>query len=74
MGRPLIPPCYMLPLTLMQPRQGWSDREAVEEAYFDDRGKFTLGLGHMPQITCDRATLCAYRGALHFCGAGSCNA
>ena len=61
MGRPSIPPTYVLTLTLLQFREGWSDRQAVEEARFDDRVKFALGVGRSPEITCDHSTLCKYR-------------
>lgn len=61
-GRPSIPPSYMLTLLLLQVRMGWSDREAVEAAYFDDRAKFALGVSRIPEITCDHSTLCKYRG------------
>lgn len=60
-GRPSIPPSYMLTLLLLQVRMGWSDREAVEAAYFDDRAKFALGVSRIPEITCDHSTLCKYR-------------
>jgi len=60
-GRPSIPPSYMLTLLLLQVRMGWSDREAVEAAYFDDRAKFALGVSRMPEITCDHSTLSKYR-------------
>lgn len=60
-GRPSIPPSYILTLTLLQFRQGWSDRQAVEEARFDDRVKYALGVGRTPEITCDPTTLCKYR-------------
>ena len=60
-GRPSIPPSYMVTLTLIQLRQGWSDREVVDEAYFDDRVKFALGVGRVPEITCDHSTVCKYR-------------
>ena len=60
-GRPSIPPSYMLTLLLLQVRMGWSDREAVEAAYFDDRAKFALGVSRIPEITCEHSTLCKYR-------------
>ena len=60
-GRPSIPPSYVLTLTLLQFRQGWSDRQAVEEARFDDRVKYALGVSRSPEITCDPTTLCKYR-------------
>ena len=60
-GRPSIPPTYILTLVLLQFRQGWSDRQAVEEAQFDDRVKFALGVSRSPEITCDHSTLCKYR-------------
>jgi len=60
-GRPSIPPSYMVTLLLLQVRQGWSDREAVESAMFDDRVKFALGVSRMPEIQCDHSTLARYR-------------
>lgn len=60
-GRPSVPPSYMLTLILVQLRFGWSDREAVDNAYFDDRVKFALGVSRMPEITCSHATVCNYR-------------
>ena len=61
-GRPSIPPSFVLPLLLLQLRQGWSDREAVEAAFYDDRVKFALGLSRSPEIQMERSTLCKYRG------------
>lgn len=60
-GRPSIPPSYVLTLTLLQFRQGWSDQQAVDEARFDDRVKYALGVGRSPEISCDPTTLCRYR-------------
>ena len=60
-GRPSIPPSYMLTLILVQLRFGWSDREVVDNAYFDDRVKFALGVSRIPEITCDHSTVCRYR-------------
>lgn len=60
-GRPAIPPSYMVSLMLIQMRQNWSDAEVVEEALFDDRVKYALGLSRSPEITCDRSTLCKFR-------------
>jgi hypothetical protein len=42
-------------------RQNWSDAEVIEEAMFDDRVKYALGLSRSPEITCDRSTLCKFR-------------
>ncbi|MHB1629733.1 MAG: IS1182 family transposase [Bacilli bacterium] len=63
-GRPSIPPSFMMTLTLLQFRQGWSDNEAVEAALFDDRAKYALSLSRSPEITCDRSTLCKFRARL----------
>ena len=63
-GRPSIPPSYMVTLLLLQVRQGWSDREAVEAAMFDDRVKFALGTSRMPEIHCDHTTVVRYRARL----------
>lgn len=61
-GRPSIPPSFVIPLLLLALRQGWSDREAVDAAFYDDRVKFALGLSRSPEIQIDRSTLCKYRG------------
>jgi hypothetical protein len=61
-GRPSIPPSFVIPLLLLALREGWSDREAVEAAFYDDRVKFALGLSRSPEIQIDRSTLCKYRG------------
>ena len=61
-GRPSIPPSFVIPLLLLALRQGWSDREAAEAAFYDDRVKFALGLSRSPEIPIDRSTLCKYRG------------
>ncbi len=61
-GRPSIPPSFVIPLLLLALRPGWSDREAVEAAFYDDRVKFALGLSRSPEIQIDRSTLCKYRG------------
>lgn len=63
-GRPSIPPSFIVALTVIQLRQGWSDREAVEAAFFDDRVKYALGLSRTPEIRCDRSTWCKYRARL----------
>ncbi len=60
-GRPSIPPSFMVTLLFLQLMFGWSDREAVENAQFDDRAKFALGLSRTPEITCDHSTLCKFR-------------
>ena len=60
-GRPSVPPSYMVTLLLLQVRQGWSDRDAVEAAMFDDRVKYALGTGRMPEVRCDHTTLVHYR-------------
>ncbi len=60
-GRPSIPPTYVLTLTLLQFREGWSDRQTVEELRFDDRVKYALGVSRSPEITCDHSTLCRCR-------------
>ncbi len=60
-GRPSIPPSYVVTLTLLQFREGWSDQQAVQEARFDDRVKYALGVGRTPEITCDASSLCRYR-------------
>lgn len=60
-GRPAIPPSYMIGLMMIQMRQNWSDAEVIEEAMFDDRVKYALGLSRSPEITCDRSTLCKFR-------------
>ena len=60
-GRPSIPPSFMVTLLFLQLLFGWSDREAVENAQFDDRAKFALGLSRTPEITCDHSTLCKFR-------------
>jgi transposase len=69
-GRPSIPPSYMLTLILIQLRFGWSDREVVENAYFDDRVKFALGVSRMPEITCEHSTVCRYRARFLAAGMG----
>ncbi|MDA8199553.1 MAG: transposase [Thermaerobacter sp.] len=56
-GRPSIPPSFVIPLRLLALRQGWSDRDAVEAAFYDDRVKFALGLSRSPEIQIDRSTL-----------------
>jgi transposase len=63
-GRPSIPPSLIVPLLILALRQGWSDQEAVDAAFYDDRVKFALGLSRSPEITLDRSTLCKYRGRL----------
>ena len=60
-GRPSIPPAFLMTLLLLQVRQGWSDSEAVDAAFFDDRAKYALGLSRSPEMTCDRSTLCKFR-------------
>ncbi len=60
-GRPSIPPSYMVTLLLLQLMYGWSDRQAVENAAFDDRVKFALGISRTPEILCDHSTLCKFR-------------
>jgi hypothetical protein len=61
-GRPSIPPSFVMPLLLLKLRQGWSDREAAEAAFYDDRVKFARGVGRSPEIQIERSTLCQYRG------------
>ena len=61
-GRPSIPPSIILPLLILALRQGWSDQEAVDAAFYDDRVKFALGLSRSPEIAIERSTLCKYRG------------
>ena len=61
-GRPSIPPSFVIPLLLLALRPGWSAREAVEAAFYDNRGKFALGLSRSPEIPIDRSTLCQDRG------------
>ena len=63
-GRPSIPPSIILPLLILALRQGWSDQEAVDAAFYDDRVKFALGLSRSPEIAIERSTLCKYRGRL----------
>lgn len=60
-GRPSVPPSYMITLLLIQMRQNWSDPEVIEAAMFDDRVKYALGVSRSPEITCDRSTLCKFR-------------
>jgi transposase len=60
-GRPSVPPTYMMALLVIEMRQGWSDREAVEAAMFDDRVKYALGVSRSPEFTCERSTLCKFR-------------
>lgn len=69
-GRPSIPPSYMVTLLLLQLVYGWSDRQAVENALFDDRVKFALGVSRTPEITCDHSTLCKFRAQALAQGAG----
>lgn len=69
-GRPSIPPSYMVTLLLLQVRQGWSDREAVEAAMFDDRVKYALGMGRMPEVRCDHTTVARYRARFLESGMG----
>lgn len=54
----------MVGLLLQQMRQGWSDREVVKAALFDDRVKYALGLSRSPEVTCDRTTLCKFRNRM----------
>lgn len=61
-GRESIPPSFIIALMVIQLREGWSDRQAVEAAYFDDRVKYALGLSLTPEIQCERSTFCKYRG------------
>jgi hypothetical protein len=51
----------MVTLLLLQLLYGWSDRQAVENAAFDDRVKFALGVSRTPEIVCDHSTLCKFR-------------
>jgi len=60
-GRPSIPPSFLMTLLLLQVRQGWSDSEAVDAAFFDDRAKYALGLSRSPEMKCERSTLCKFR-------------
>ena len=60
-GRPSIPPSYMVTLLLLQLLYGWSDRQAVDNAAFDDRVKFAWGVSRTPEILCDHSTLCKFR-------------
>lgn len=69
-GRPSVPPSYMVTLLLLQVRQGWSDREAVDSAMFDDRVKYALGTSRMPEIRCDHSTLVRYRARFLETGMG----
>ncbi|MHB9145078.1 MAG: transposase [Symbiobacteriia bacterium] len=69
-GRPSIPPSYMVTLLLLELAYGWSDRQAVENALFDDRVKFALGVSRSPEITCDHSTLCKFRAQAMAQGAG----
>ena len=63
-GRPSIPPSIIVPLLILALRQGWSDQEAVDAAFYDDQVKFALGLSRSPEIAIERSTLCKYRGRL----------
>ncbi len=54
----------MLALTLLQFREGLSDRDAGDNARFDDRWKFAVGLGRSLEITLDHSTLTRYRARL----------
>ncbi|MDA8193856.1 MAG: IS1182 family transposase [Thermaerobacter sp.] len=63
-GRPSKPPTVVLALTLLQLREGVSDRDAVDNARFDDRWKFALDLSRSPEITLDHSTLTRYRTRL----------
>lgn len=63
-GRPAKPPTVLLALTLLQFRESASDREAVDNARFDDRWKFALGLSRSPEVTLDHSTLTRYRARL----------
>ncbi len=63
-GRPSKPPTVVLALTLLQFREGTSDRDAVDNARFDDRWKFALGLSRSPEVTLDHSTLTRYRRRL----------
>jgi hypothetical protein len=51
----------MVTLLFLQLLLGWSDRDAVENALFDDRAKFALGLSRTPEITGDHSTLGKFR-------------
>lgn len=63
-GRPSKPPTVLLALTLLQFREAVSDREAVDNAQFDDRWKFALGLSRSPDVTLVHSTLTRYRARL----------
>jgi len=63
-GRYSVPPSFIITLMVMQLREGWSDRQAVDAAYFDDRVKYALGLSRTPETRCERSTFCKYRGRL----------
>jgi hypothetical protein len=61
-GRYSLPPSFVITLMVIQLHEGWSDREAVEAAYFDDRVKYALRLSRTPEVSCERSTFCKYRG------------
>ena len=63
-GRPSKPPSVIITLTMLQFRTGLSDREAVDNARYDDRWKFALGLSRDPEVTIDHSTLARYRARL----------
>ncbi len=63
-GRPSKPPSVIITLTMLQFRTGVSDREAVDNARYDDRWKFALGLNRDPEVTIDHSTLARYRARL----------
>lgn len=59
--RPSTAPSFIVTLVFLQPMFGCSDREAVENAQFDDRAKLALGPSRTPEITSDHSTVCKFR-------------
>jgi hypothetical protein len=51
----------MQTLIVIRLRFGWADREAVDNASFDDRVQFALGLSRILEILGDHSTVCQYR-------------
>jgi hypothetical protein len=69
--RPSIPPSLKCsPSTFIQVRLGWSDPEAVHNAYFDDGVTFALSPGRVPEIACSHSTVWTCRVRLLESGLG----
>ncbi len=60
-GMPILVASVMIQQLLIQVRQGWSDQEVIDAAFFDKRIKRALGLFCSPETTCDRTPLVKFR-------------